>query len=316
MLFLGQTIEKLNFCREQITNSMNHSDFGGSGQSEIFKLSFSSNTPYKASLADWWVEDLAVLRIDFYQRVLSVLRSKGLPVETIGAALMHYAHRSLKGLNRKQNGRGDPRLPRIKAHESATSSEHEQRILLETIVSLLPSEKTAVPCSFLFSLLRTAIILETTVACRLDLETRIGMQLEQATLDDLLVPSFSYTGDTLFDVDIVQRIAVNFLQQDESDDHQQVPHLMYDSDGVGSPSQSAMMKVAKLVDNYLAEIAPDANLKLTKFIALAEILPEYARVVDDGLYRAIDIYLKVMPTLCYGCHILLQSSCSSRRSAL
>jgi hypothetical protein len=80
---------------------------------------------------------------------------------------------------------------------------------------------------------------------------------------------------------------------------------MYDSDGVGSPSQSAMMKVAKLVDNYLAEIAPDANLKLTKFIALAEILPEYARVVDDGLYRAIDIYLKVMPTLCYGCHILL-----------
>jgi hypothetical protein len=58
------------------------------------------------------------------------------------------------------------------------------------------------------------------VACRLDLETRIGMQLEQATLDDLLIPSFSYTGDTLFDVDIVQRIAVNFLQQDESDDHQ------------------------------------------------------------------------------------------------
>jgi hypothetical protein len=46
------------------------------------------------------------------------------------------------------------------------------------------------------------------------------MQLEQATLDDLLIPSFSYTGDTLFDVDIVQRIAVNFLQQDESDDHQ------------------------------------------------------------------------------------------------
>ncbi|CAK9234402.1 unnamed protein product [Sphagnum troendelagicum] len=307
-------------CREQITNSMNHSDFGGSGQSEKFKLSFSSNTPYKASLVDWWVEDLAVLRIDFYQRVLSVLRSKGLPVETIGAALMHYAHRSLKGLNRKQNGRGDPRLPRIKAHESATSSEHEQRILLETIVSLLPSEKTAVPCSFLFSLLRTAIILDTTVACRLDLETRIGMQLEQATLDDLLIPSFSYTGDTLFDVDIVQRIAVNFLQQDESDDHQQVTHLMYDSDGVGSPSQSAMMKVAKLVDNYLAEIAPDANLKLTKFIALAEILPEYARVVDDGLYRAIDIYLKAHPALAelerkklcklMDCQKLSQEACS------
>lgn len=69
---------------------------------------------------------------------------------------------------------------------------------------------------------------------------------------------------------------------------------MYESDGGGSPSQSAMMKVAKLVDSYLAEIAPDANLKLSKFIALAEMLPDYARVVDDGLYRAVDIYLKVL----------------------
>ncbi len=108
----------------------------------------------------------------------------------------------------------------LQVHESAARSEHEQRILLETIVSLLPSEKNVVPCSFLFSLLRTAIILDTTVACRLDLEARIGMQLEQATLDDLLIPSFSYTGDTLFDVDIVQHIVVNFLQQDESDDLQ------------------------------------------------------------------------------------------------
>lgn len=74
---------------------------------------------------------------------------------------------------------------------------------------------------------------------------------------------------------------------------QQVAHPTYESDGGNSPSQSAMMKVAKLIDSYLAEIAPDANLKLTKFIALAEILPDYARVVDDGLYRAIDIYLKV-----------------------
>ncbi|KAH9571110.1 hypothetical protein CY35_02G075600 [Sphagnum magellanicum] len=283
-------------CREQISNGLNHSGFGDSGRSDKFKLSFSSNTPYKASLADWWVEDLSVLRIDFYQRVLAALRSKGMRGDTIGAALMHYAHHSLKGLKRKQNVRSEIRPPKIKVHESATSSEHEQRILLETIVSLLPSERNAVPCSFLFSLLRTAIILDTTVACRLDLETRIGMQLEQATLDDLLIPSFSYTGDTLFDVDIVQRIAVNFLQQDEGDDLQ-VPHPMYDSEGGGSPSQSAIMKVAKILDSYLAEIAPDANLKLTKFIVLAEILPEYARVVDDGLYRAIDIYLKAHPAL-------------------
>jgi len=40
------------------------------------------------------------------------------------------------------------------------------------------------------------------------------------------------------------------------------------------------------------EIAPDTNLKLSKFIAIAELLSDYARVVDDVLYKAIDIYLK------------------------
>jgi hypothetical protein len=48
------------------------------------------------------------------------------------------------------------------------------------------------------------------------------------------------------------------------------------------------------MDGYLAEIAPDPYLKLQKFMALIELLPDYARIVDDGLYRAIDIYLKVI----------------------
>lgn len=71
---------------------------------------------------------------------------------------------------------------------------------------------------------------------------------------------------------------------------------MYDVAGAGSPTQNALMKVAKLLDTYLAEIAPDANLTINKFIALAEILPEHARSVDDGLYRAVDVFLKVFYT--------------------
>uniref|UniRef100_A0A0A9FD22 NPH3 domain-containing protein n=1 Tax=Arundo donax TaxID=35708 RepID=A0A0A9FD22_ARUDO len=51
------------------------------------------------------------------------------------------------------------------------------------------------------------------------------------------------------------------------------------------------------MNGYLAEIAPDPYLKLQKFMALIELLPEYARIVDDGLYRAIDIYLKAHPSL-------------------
>jgi hypothetical protein len=41
------------------------------------------------------------------------MRTKGVRVESIGGALMHFAHKSLKGLNRKQNGRSD-KPPKMK----------------------------------------------------------------------------------------------------------------------------------------------------------------------------------------------------------
>jgi len=53
--------------------------------------------------------------------------------------------------------------------------------------------------------------------------------------------------------------------------------------------------VGKLLDGYLAEVAPDGNLKPAKFQSLADALPDYARLFDDVLYRAIDIYLKAHP---------------------
>jgi hypothetical protein len=67
---------------------------------------------------------------------------------------------------------------------------------------------------------------------------------------------------------------------------------------MASPSLTPITNVAKLIDDYLAEIAPDVNLKLPKFQSLASAVPKYARPLDDGLYRAIDIYLKVVFTGC------------------
>lgn len=136
------------------------------------------------------------------------------------------------------------------------------------------------------------MMLDCTVACRLDLERRIGSQLDTATLDNLLIPSFQHAGDTLFDVDTVQRILVSFSQQGDSEEDMD-DFSLFESDGPPSPSQTALSKVSKLVDNYLSEIAPDANLKLIKFMDVAETLPAYARTNHDGLYRAVDGYLKV-----------------------
>lgn len=167
--------------------------------------------------------------------------------------------------------------------------EHEKRVVLETIVSLLPREKNSLSVSFLSMQLRAAIYLETTVACRLDLEKRIALQLGQAVLDDLLIPSYSFTGDTLFDVDTVQRIMMNYLEYDIEGSR-----LGYTSEEEYVPlSPSDMERVGKLMENYLAEIASDPNLSVPKFISLAELIPEHSRITEDGMYRSIDIYLKV-----------------------
>ncbi|XP_073273594.1 BTB/POZ domain-containing protein At3g44820-like isoform X2 [Primulina huaijiensis] len=56
-------------------------------------------------------------------------------------------------------------------------------------------------------------------------------------------------------------------------------------------------KVAKLVDNYIAEVASDVNLKPKKVRSLAEALPESSRSLHDGLYRALDIYFQTHPWL-------------------
>lgn len=66
-----------------------------------------------------------------------------------------------------------------------------------------------------------------------------------------------------------------------------------ESEGTGSPSHGSLLKVGRLIDKYLAENAPEPYPSLQKFIAMIEILPYYARVIDDGLYRAGGIYLKV-----------------------
>lgn len=173
------------------------------------------------------------------------------------------------------------------------AEEHEKRVIVETIVSLLPRDKSEMSVSFLSMLIRASIYLETTVACRLDLEKRMALQLGQAVLDDLLIPTYSLTGDTLFDVDTVQRIMMNYLELDMGSLLGQHYNNPDDADDYFSPPLSNMEKVGKLMESYLAEIATDFNLPVSKFVSLAELIPEQSRPVEDGMYRAIDIYLKV-----------------------
>ncbi|KAD4888235.1 hypothetical protein R6Q59_034687 [Mikania micrantha] len=282
LLPMAEQLRLINRCIDTIAFIVTkESQFPSSSVADgalVSSSSSSSLSSHPKAVVDWWAEDLIVLRIDIFQRVLLAMISRGFKQYALGPILMLYAQKCLRGLEifGKSKKKMEPK------------EEHEKRIVLETIVSLLPRERNAMSVSFVSMLLRAAIYLETTMACRLDLEKRIGLQLGQAVLDDILIPSFHFDGDTLFDVDTVQRILMNYLEYEFEGTR--------DEDYAYSP-QSDMGKVGKLMECYLAEIASDRNLVVSRFINLAEHIPEQAKVSEDGMYRAIDIYLKAHPML-------------------
>lgn len=242
--------------------------------------------PRSFSSADSWLDDVSFLGLPMYKRVIEAMIARGATSEVIEGSLVAYANRCIPGLSRLS-----------RRHSSApVVSEKEQRELLETVIGNLPPDKSSGMAStkFLFGLLRTASILQVSEASRTTLERKIGSQLEQATLYDLLIPNYSRVADMLYDVECIERIFKYFLVQTERSTELV---LEEEQPGTTPPPVRTLTRVGKLLDSYLAEVASDANLKSDKFCELALVLPDHARVYDDGLYRAVDIYLKVLHML-------------------
>ncbi|CAN6281223.1 unnamed protein product [Urochloa humidicola] len=253
-----------------------------------------------------WFDDLAGLSLATFTRVIAAMKERGVGPEVIEGALIAYAKRSIPGLSRtgRQVGGGG-------AAAVAAPADGDQKALLETVIANLPEETVkssahtgtavgATAARVLFGLLRTASILHASESSRDALERRAAARLPDAAVDDLLIPCYSYMVETLYDVDCVERVVRYFLEGRGGDEGHG------DDDDEGSvvaetpgreASRRAMLAVGKLVDAYLGEIATDANLKPDKFCDLAWALPDAARVYDDGLYRAVDIYLKAHPGL-------------------
>ncbi|KAG6773981.1 hypothetical protein POTOM_021330 [Populus tomentosa] len=244
----------------------------------------------RSNNADSWFEDLTLLSLQLFKRLILAMKVGDLNPEIVESCLMYYAKKHIPGMSRSN------RRP-SSSSSSSIASEREQREVLETIVSHLPlhkSSRSSTTTRFLFGLLRTANILNAAEECRSTLEKKIGLQLEQATLDDLLIPSYSYLNETLYDVDCLERILGHFL--DGLEEERNAGEIEAGEDGGGGNVRPpALMLVGKLIDGYLAEIGSDANLKSDRFYNLAISLPEQARLFDDGLYRAVDVYLKSHP---------------------
>ncbi|XP_018834478.1 BTB/POZ domain-containing protein DOT3-like [Juglans regia] len=246
----------------------------------------------------WWFDDAATLHMDHFIKIIAAIRSRGTKPEIIGKCIMHYADRWLPGMDMELGGlrgygHGKNELPfsvYSGKEEGGSGNSKEQKTIIESLVSILPPQQEAVSCKFLFKMLKMAMVYSATPELISELEKRLAMMLEDANVNDLLVPSYknSIQGKlvnseqcTMHDIDVVQRIVDYFLMQEKQQQQQ----------------KSRKCNISKILDNYLAEIARDPNLSITKFQVLAESLPENARPCHDGLYRAIDTYLKTHPSL-------------------
>ncbi|VYS57488.1 unnamed protein product [Arabidopsis thaliana] len=232
-----------------------------------------------------YFDESCIQDMNYFVKTITGIKSKGIRPDLIGSIIAHYASKWLPDLSgnvsaiisstslESKNNHNDTQP------ESVTASVMKKRFFVETLIGILPPEKDSVPCNFLLRLLRTAKMVGANPNYLTELETRVSWQLDQASLKELMIPSFSYTSGTLLDIELVTRLVNKFSG--------------LDSEGV--KTAAALVKVAKLVDSYLAEAAVDGGLALPEFISLITALPSHARTTEDGLYRAIDTYLKAHP---------------------
>ncbi|XP_064942615.1 BTB/POZ domain-containing protein NPY4-like [Musa acuminata AAA Group] len=233
---------------------------------------------------DWWVEDLCELEIDFYTKIIVAIKAKRrVSSEVIGEALKAYTFRWLSNLG-------------AASMNSAIDAAKYQSIL-QTIIWLLPAEKGSVSCRFLFKLLGAIILIDGGERSMKELIKQIGHHLEYASVSDLLIPVMPGQ-NTIYDIDTVMSIVKEFLMQ-HSIASQPSPNDTEETEtmNLALVSDGSKMAVAKLIDGYLAEVAKDPNLLCSKFTDLAALISSKSRTVHDGLYHAIDIYLKEHPSL-------------------
>ncbi|GKU87375.1 hypothetical protein SLEP1_g1780 [Rubroshorea leprosula] len=233
---------------------------------------------------DWWVEDICELDIDLYKRVITAIKSKGrMDATMIGEALRNYAVRW---------------LPDSVEALVADSHSWRNKLLVETLLFLLPSDKgVGCSCSFLLKLLKVAVLIGVNDSSREDLVKKISLKLPEASVKDLLIPAQS-PQTTLYDVELVKCLVKHYFVHENCG--QKLVDVMK-NDGFGCDDfvlgHGSLLDVGKLIDGYLVEIAHDPNFDPTTFIDLSRSIPEMARPIHDGLYKAIDLYLKEHPTL-------------------
>lgn len=232
----------------------------------------------------WWIQDLVALPPGLFVKVVLALRREGMQENYVGQVVTAFADRWIfsKGVDSVMVQKGGDKCWVVESQ-----AKPELAVLVECVVRVLPLDRHIVPIGFLFGLLRRGLACALHEDCRIQLETQIALQFENATLHDLLLPSKKESDrSTSFrvELDSMERILMLFLTRFRGYDDARVADM---------PMLSG---VAKLWDEYLTEIAFDSGVTPARFADLVERIPAYMRVVHDHMYRAIHTYLKAHPS--------------------
>ncbi|MQM03883.1 hypothetical protein Taro_036672 [Colocasia esculenta] len=237
-----------------------------------------SGKQHRSVPRDWWTEDVSELDLEHFRTIISAIRSaKEIPPPLVGEALHVYACKHLPDPSEAQK----PESSDPTAEEALAG----QRRVLESIVSMIPIDHGSVSGSFLLRLLRIATLVGASPSAKAELVRRSGRQLHEARVKDLLFPSPS--NPKSYDIDLVEAILENFLAQ----------FRRHAPRADAERAVISMRTVAHAIDSYLQVVAKCASTPVSRFVDLAEALPEVARPEHDDLYRAIDTYLKEHPEL-------------------
>lgn len=203
-------------------------------------------------------EDLTTLPVQIYEPIVHVMNLQGIEPEYVAASVCKYTEKWVFSCFIASGG--DQKMSAYKRNSI--------REIIEAIERLLPNEKGLIPCSLLFDLLRFSILLGASLDCVTGFETRIGKQLEQASLNDMFIPS------QCLNVGCLKRIVKSFYRYFN-----------------GSDDPFGFEKVSELVEEYLGEVASsDIDLGIDEFIALAELAVAASlgssHKGSDGIYRS------------------------------
>jgi hypothetical protein len=216
-------------------------------------ISTDSQLKNNSSQLPWWFEDFLFLNVDMIDKVIKTMVSQKFDQAIICKFLFYY-HKS-------------------RCLGAAPAEKHKTTKVVVTLLCLL--DRSSLCCKGLFEIYRVALGSKISKFYKNKIESLMGSQLDQATIDYLLAPS-PHGRDYSYDVNLVLRLVQAFLIECSC-----------------LSSTTRLKKVANLMDLYLGEVAPDSHLKPSKFLALLLVLPDYARESDDHIYKAMDLFLEV-----------------------